>query len=76
MIHPIFEVIRDADGRLESAAPHEVDGNGVAGLRESWMHMQLHPSTSRELLTRLENEIPDVLTDVRAWVARTNNLPQ
>jgi len=71
VIHPIFEVIRDADGRLESAAPHEVDGNGVAGLRESWMHMQLHPSTSRELLTRLENEIPDVLTDVRQVIGDT-----
>ena len=71
VIHPIFEVIRDADGRLESAAPHEVDGNGVAGLRESWMHVQLHPSTSRELLNQVENEIPDVLTDVRQVIGDT-----
>ncbi|MBU3062736.1 NAD-glutamate dehydrogenase [Nocardia sp. NEAU-G5] len=71
VIHPIFEVIRDADGRLESAAAHEVDRNGVTGLRESWMHVQLHPSTSRELLTRVENEIPDVLTDVRQVIGDT-----
>ena len=71
VIHPIFEVIRDADGRLESAAAHEVDGHGMIGLRESWMHVQLHPSTSRELLARVENEIPDVLTDVRQVIGDT-----
>ncbi|WP_040831802.1 NAD-glutamate dehydrogenase [Nocardia jiangxiensis] len=71
VIHPIFEVIRDADGRLESVAPHEVDGHGMIGLRESWMHVQLHPSTSRELLARVENEIPDVLTDVRQVIGDT-----
>ncbi|WP_216892479.1 NAD-glutamate dehydrogenase [Nocardia alni] len=71
VIHPIFEVIRDADGRLESAAAHEVDGNGVSGLRESWMHVQLHPSISQELLQRIEDSIPDVLTDVRQVIGDT-----
>ncbi|MBF6331498.1 NAD-glutamate dehydrogenase [Nocardia transvalensis] len=71
IIHPIFEVERDSEGRLESAAPHEVDGNGVTGLRESWMHVQLHPSTSPELLRRVEAEIPDVLTDVRQVIGDT-----
>ncbi|MFD0363972.1 NAD-glutamate dehydrogenase [Nocardia sp. GCM10030253] len=65
VIHPIFEVERDADGRLLRAAPHEVDGNGSTGLRESWMHVQLHPSTSRALLDRIEGALPDVLADVR-----------
>ncbi len=71
IIHPIFEVVRDAEGRLESAAPHEVDGNGVTGLRESWMHVQLHPSTSPEVLERIESGIPDVLTDVRQVIGDT-----
>ncbi|WP_227999184.1 NAD-glutamate dehydrogenase [Nocardia australiensis] len=65
VIHPIFEVERDADGKLLRAAPHEVDGNGATGLRESWMHLQLHPSTSRALLDRIEMAMPDVIADVR-----------
>ncbi|MEV0293961.1 NAD-glutamate dehydrogenase [Nocardia sp. NPDC050710] len=65
VIHPIFEVQRDDEGRLTNAAPHEVDGNGGTGLRESWMHLQLHPSTSRALLDRVEQTMPDVVADVR-----------
>ncbi|KZM75706.1 NAD-glutamate dehydrogenase [Nocardia terpenica] len=71
VIHPIFEVTRDAQGLLQSAAPHEVDGNGASGLRESWMHVQLHPSTSADLLARIEARIPDVLTDVRQVIGDT-----
>ncbi|MBB5918818.1 glutamate dehydrogenase [Nocardia transvalensis] len=71
VIHPIFEVIRDAEGALESAVPHEVDGNGATGLRESWMHIQLHPSTSPALLEELETGISDVLTDVRQVIGDT-----
>ncbi|MBH0777082.1 NAD-glutamate dehydrogenase [Nocardia bovistercoris] len=66
VIHPIFEVERDAESRLVHAAPHEVDGNNaVTGVRESWMHLQLHPSTTGELLTRIEQTMPIVVTDVR-----------
>ncbi|MFE7798937.1 NAD-glutamate dehydrogenase [Nocardia sp. NPDC057440] len=65
VIHPIFEVERDADGRLLRAVPHEVDSNGNTGLQESWMHIQLHPSTSRALLDRIEGAMPDVIADVR-----------
>ncbi|WP_026343264.1 NAD-glutamate dehydrogenase [Nocardia sp. BMG111209] len=71
VIHPIFEVTRDADGHLVSAAPHEVDGNGATGLRESWMHVQLHPATSPELLSRIESDLPDVLSDVRRVIGDT-----
>ncbi len=71
VIHPIFEVLRDDEGRLHSASPHEVDSNGVTGLRESWIHVQLHPSTSRDVLDRIETEIPDVLADVRQVVSDT-----
>ncbi|NKY89274.1 NAD-glutamate dehydrogenase [Nocardia veterana] len=71
VIHPIFEVLRDDEGRLRSAAPHEVDGNGVTGLRESWIHVQLHPSTSRDVLDRIETEVPDVLADVRQVISDT-----
>ncbi|MFE3190581.1 NAD-glutamate dehydrogenase [Nocardia sp. NPDC059240] len=71
VVHPIFEVTRDAAGHLETAVPHEVDGNGSTGLRESWMHVQLHPSTSRAQLAKIENALPDVLTDVRRVIEDT-----
>ena len=76
VIHPIFEVTRDLDGRLISAAPHEVDNNGTGGLRESWMHLQLHPSTSRALLDRIEQSMPDVVADVRQVIGDTESIKQ
>ncbi|QIS10125.1 NAD-glutamate dehydrogenase [Nocardia arthritidis] len=69
VIHPIFEVERDATGQLIHAAAHEVDGNG--SLRESWMHLQLHPSTSRALLDRVAAAMPDVVADVRQVIDDT-----
>ncbi|MFB7878662.1 NAD-glutamate dehydrogenase [Nocardia sp. NPDC056064] len=71
VIHPIFEVIRDAEGKLVSAAPHEVDGNGAVGLAESWMHLQLHPSTSRAALDELTATLPKVIADVRQVIDDT-----
>ncbi|MFC9996988.1 NAD-glutamate dehydrogenase [Nocardia sp. NPDC127526] len=71
VVHPIFEVTRDGEGALETAVPHEVDGNGATGLRESWMHVQLHPSTSRDLLERVGSTLTDVLTDVRRVIEDT-----
>ncbi|NEW51055.1 NAD-glutamate dehydrogenase [Nocardia cyriacigeorgica] len=71
VIHPIFEIERAADGRLIDAKPHEVDANGGGGLRESWMHLQLHPSTSRAVLDRVESSMPDVVADVRQVIGDT-----
>ncbi|BDU05203.1 NAD-glutamate dehydrogenase [Nocardia cyriacigeorgica] len=71
VIHPIFEVERAADGRLVDAKPHEVDANGGTGLRESWMHLQLHPSTSRAVLDRVEAAMPVVVDDVRQVIGDT-----
>ncbi|MGV9817616.1 NAD-glutamate dehydrogenase [Nocardia xishanensis] len=71
VIHPIFEVERDAEGRLIRAVPHEVDANGSMPLRESWMHLQLHPSTSRAQLERIEESMPDVVADVRQVIGDT-----
>ncbi|MBF6186221.1 MULTISPECIES: NAD-glutamate dehydrogenase [Nocardia] len=65
VIHPIFEVDRDDDGRLLAAAPHEVDGKPAGTLRESWMHVQLHPSTDRAVLERIEQSLAAVVEDVR-----------
>ncbi|PWV72804.1 NAD-glutamate dehydrogenase [Nocardia neocaledoniensis] len=71
VIHPIFEVTRDADGVLVGAAPHEVDGNNAPGEPESWMHLQLHPSTSRAQLDEIERTLPEVIADVRQVIDDT-----
>ncbi|RJO77541.1 NAD-glutamate dehydrogenase [Nocardia panacis] len=71
VIHPIFEVERDDTGLLTSAAAHEVENNGNAGLRESWMHVQLHPSTSKALLDKVAAAMPDVVADVRQVIGDT-----
>ncbi|MFC4376943.1 NAD-glutamate dehydrogenase [Nocardia halotolerans] len=71
VIHPIFEVTRDENGRLTGAAPHEVDGNGAEGLAESWMHLQLHPSTGRAQLDDIERTLPEVVADVRQVIDDT-----
>ncbi|MFD3747302.1 NAD-glutamate dehydrogenase [Nocardia sp. NPDC058633] len=71
VIHPIFEVTRDENGHLTGAAAHEVDGHGATGLTESWMHLQLHPSTSRDQLDHLEHTIPEVIDDVRQVIDDT-----
>ncbi|RMI32791.1 NAD-glutamate dehydrogenase [Nocardia stercoris] len=75
-IHPIFEATRDAHGHLEAMVPHEVDANGGAGLRESWMHIQLHPSTSAEQLRAIEEAVPDVLADVRQVIDDTEAMSE
>ncbi|MFE5480080.1 NAD-glutamate dehydrogenase [Nocardia sp. NPDC056541] len=71
VIHPIFEVIRDEEGHLTGAAAHEVDGHGATGLTESWMHLQLHPSTGRAQLDHIERTMPEVIDDVRQVIDDT-----
>ncbi|MEU4649414.1 NAD-glutamate dehydrogenase [Nocardia fluminea] len=71
VIHPIFEVSRDERGHLTGAAAHEVDGHGATGLTESWMHLQLHPSTSRAQLEDIERTMPEVIDDVRQVIDDT-----
>jgi glutamate dehydrogenase len=60
VIHPILSVERTADGRLAA-----LDG---AGLRESWMQIEITPETDRDGLARLTASLAGVLADVRAAV--------
>ena len=73
LIHPIFDVSRNGDGALQHVLQHEVDGSGRAlDLRESWMHLQLHPSTDSATLQRIAAAIPELLVEVRHVVEDTS----
>ena len=72
VIHPIFTVQRDADGRLTRITAQDLEGDG--GHNESWMHIQLHPSTEPRLLDEIERVLADVLDDVRQVVDDTDRM--
>ncbi|WP_459549649.1 NAD-glutamate dehydrogenase [Nocardia sp. X0981] len=67
VIHPIFTVRRDDDGRLVEARQHQADESRAddSGIHESWIHLQLHPATSAELLAEIVAAVPEVISDVR-----------
>ena len=72
VIHPIFDVWRDADQRLTHVTPYDVDKRGTDDRKqESWMHLQLHPSTEAAVLDVIEATVGDVLADVRQVVEDT-----
>ncbi|MDO3648254.1 NAD-glutamate dehydrogenase [Nocardia mangyaensis] len=69
VIHPIFDVVRDPDGRLVSLALH--DGDSTAGhpdsgtIRESWIHIQLGAATENTVLATIGAALPPLLIDLR-----------
>jgi glutamate dehydrogenase len=63
-IHPIMTVTRDANGRLCALGVAE-----AAGLRESWMQIEITRQSDRDDLARLTQTLSGVLADVRAAVA-------
>ena len=63
IIHPIFTVARGADGRLG-----EIRAAGTAGLRESWMQIEITPEADPAGLACLTRILAAVLDDVRAAV--------
>ncbi|TSD99987.1 NAD-glutamate dehydrogenase [Skermania sp. ID1734] len=72
IVHPIFDVVRSDDGQLERVEPYDVDRPPPDGrIRESWMHVQLHPSTEEKVLDRIEENVTSVLANVRRVVADT-----
>ncbi|MBV8120211.1 MAG: NAD-glutamate dehydrogenase [Alphaproteobacteria bacterium] len=63
VIHPILTVDRDAAGRLR-----EIRDSTEAGLRESWMQIEITREPDPTGLARLTDELSRVLADVRAAV--------
>ena len=64
VIHPIFEVTRNAKGKLTGFAPAE----GRSPSAESFMHIEVNEQPDAETLARLTARIEQVLSDVRAAV--------
>ncbi len=65
-IHPVIDVLRDADGRLAEVFP---PGAGITGaLTESWMQFEVDRATEPELLEALVDGIRRIIGDVRAAV--------
>ena len=65
-IHPVVDVLRDADGRLVRAFPA---GAGIAGgLTESLMQFEVDRETEPERLEALVGDIHRVLSDVKVAV--------
>ena len=62
----IVSVDRNAEGVLV--------GLSSAGIAESWIHVQLHPSTSDDAVAQLEEETSRVLADVRQVVGDTDEM--
>ncbi|HEX7970509.1 MAG TPA: NAD-glutamate dehydrogenase, partial [Stellaceae bacterium] len=68
VIHPILRVERDRDGRL-AALLDDAPGNGNgAGLRESFMHVEVSEESDRRRLDELAALLDRVLGEVRAAV--------
>ncbi len=70
LVHPVFAVHRDLDGVLLDLAPDGALQSDEP--TESWIHIQLHPTTPPDVLDGIECEIDGVLDDVRQVVADTD----
>ncbi|MBF6476808.1 NAD-glutamate dehydrogenase [Nocardia cyriacigeorgica] len=71
VVHPVFDVTRDAAGELRAIAPRDGDGArrdyaDAHSYPESWIHVQLDPAVSAETLDRIEQALPQVLSDLRS----------
>jgi glutamate dehydrogenase len=71
VIHPILTVDRDAAGRLR-----EIREGDNAGLRESWMQVEITREPDPAGLEKLTQELSRVLADVRAAVGDWNAMRQ
>lgn len=76
VVHPIFVVRRAPEsGLLAGVLPGlPLHGLPAGCLAESWIHVQLHPSTEDSALDALEAAIGDVLDDVSQVVADTGSM--
>ena len=72
LVHPIFDVIRSADGTLEEVSVQSNSGfvaaTDAAGGAESFLHVEIDRLAAGEELERLRHAVESVIADVRAAV--------
>lgn len=70
VIHPLFDVVRDVTGALQSVVPVEDGAKEPApgAVRESWMHVEVDRVADDEDTARIEEDLRRVLEDVREAV--------
>ena len=72
LVHPIFDVIRSADGTLEEVSVQSNSGfvaaTDAAGGAESFLHVEIDRLAAGEELERLRHTVESVIADVRAAV--------
>ncbi|MEC3920225.1 NAD-glutamate dehydrogenase [Nocardia sp. CDC160] len=82
VVHPVFDVTRTSDGRLQAVAERDSDiedGDHSAGhgsFHESWIHVQLKADTADQVLERAEREIGPLLRDVRTIANDTHAMAE
>ncbi|MGW0025504.1 NAD-glutamate dehydrogenase [Rhodococcus sp. NPDC003383] len=70
VVHPIFGARRGPTGEL--VALTTVPAGADDATAESWIHVQLHPTTTDSALDAVDAELPVVLADVRQVVTDTD----
>ncbi|GGG01937.1 NAD-specific glutamate dehydrogenase [Rhodococcoides trifolii] len=71
VVHPIVCVTRGDDGSIREIGDIDAAAADAGSTVESWIHVQLHPSTSEAVLSAIEQSLPRVLADVRRVDADT-----
>ncbi|WP_051208499.1 NAD-glutamate dehydrogenase [Propionicicella superfundia] len=68
LTHPVLHVVRDEGGVVTGFSGH--------GDKESWIHVEVPQAPDRDVLSRLENAVREVLVDVATvvgdWAAMTD----
>ena len=67
VLHPILEVFRAEDGRIEDLRPRR-DGTPPGAARESFIHIEIDRITAADAMQQLRLEVETTLGDVRAAV--------
>ncbi|MGK2858715.1 MAG: NAD-glutamate dehydrogenase, partial [Thermoanaerobaculia bacterium] len=69
VIHPVFSIYRDAEGRRVGLAREgAIPPAGAVAVVESYMHVEIDQETSEADLAAIRRDVESVLADVRAAV--------
>ncbi|WP_307817898.1 NAD-glutamate dehydrogenase [Nocardia acididurans] len=70
IVHPVFDVSRAEDGTLQAITLEHALGDSSTAA-ESWIHIQLGPTTTDTTLDTIETALPALLRDLRTVATDT-----